>query len=1102
MATSNVSGVVNSEMGDSEKNPRQPTSPKSSVRSASRASTDSKRSSSYRSVLEAAARARASAEAAATKVAYAKKQLEIKRQRARLDIDLEELEIEKEAEAARVKAEVLEAAAAIEKEDVLSVRSHVPAHMIQRRTEDYVQSQSQLDVQSLVAYSGVWQRENDPTQRPPPAAAEEMHSQNIFRPTEKAEQEQFQEGISTQYYGFPSHGAVRQHEYSLLRQPAATATTPPVDDFKPPPDIFRSFQRDTGSPAQPPGAEKHTPAPKPLNSPHIQQSQYSPPHANTPHMIDFAKFLARRELVTTSLTKYDDTPENFRAWQSSFLNATQGLDLSFTEELDLLVKWLGKDSSEHVKRIRAVHVTNPKAALQLSWDRLHECFGTPEIVENALFNRLDNFPRLSARDNTKLRLLSDLLMELLAAKDDGYLPGLAYLDTPRGIKPIVEKLPPGLQEKWLSVGSKYKEHHRTTFPPFSFFVDFVYGQAKARNDPNFSLSISSQPYSKGEKTPFRPSEFRTALSVHKTDVSATTDANTSSSIDTERNSDPARYCPVHKKAHPLEKCRSFRAKTFQERIDILKEQKRCFKCCAPNHLAKDCQTPLKCGECDSERHCSAMHPDTSLPPQPSSPPQTDTVAQGGLPLEVTSRCTKVCGKGNLPRSCSKVCLVRVFPQGQPKRSIKMYVIIDDQSNRSLARSEFFHLFKVESSLSPYLMKTCAGTTEMTGRKAVGFQIEAVDGGVCLDLPPLIECNEIMNNKSEIPTPEVALAHTHLKHIAPHIPELDPDAEMMILLGRDMIRAHKVRDQVNGPHDAPFAQRLDLGWVIIGEVCLDNAQKPTLSVFKTHVLQNGRPSLLTPCHNSISVKEKPCYGGEHRYGHTTHSLKPLPAEDQLGQTVSQQTDSDNKCAMSFEDELFLKTMEKEVQQDEKNNWVAPLPFKSPRPRLPPERLNTSPPFSYVGLDVFGPWTVVTRHTRVSSDPSAPVLLSPSMLLTQKPGLLAPPGDFTGKDLLKGQWRQVQTLANEFWNRWRNEYLSTLHPRRKWHRTHRSLQPGDIVLLKQTQVPRNEWPMAVVSSTSKSSDGKVRKVEVKTSSEGVSKTYLRPISDVVLLLEKTE
>ena len=63
---------------------------------------------------------------------------------------------------------------------------------------------------------------------------------------------------------------------------------------------------------------------------------------------------------------------------------------------------------------------------------------------------------------------------------------------------------------------------------------------------------------------------------------------------------------------------------------------------------------------------------------------------------------------------------------------------------------------------------------------------------------------------------------------------------------------------------------------------------------------------------------------------------MPAEEQLGLTVFQRTDGDNKCAMSFEDELFLKIMEKEIHQDEKNNWVAPLPFKSPRPLLPSNR----------------------------------------------------------------------------------------------------------------------------------------------------------------------
>ena len=138
--------------------------------------------------------------------------------------------------------------------------------------------------------------------------------------------------------------------------------------------------------------------------------------------------------------------------------------------------------------------------------------------------------------------------------------------------------------------------------------------------------------------------------------------------------------------------------------------------------------------------------------------------------------------------------------------------------------------------------------------------------------------------------------------------------------------------------------------------------------------------------------------------------------------------------------------------------------------------------------------------VSSDPSSPMLLTPAMLLTQKPGVPAPAGSFDEKDLFKCQWKQVQALVNEFWTRWRNEYLHTLQPRRKWHTACRNLEVGDIVLLKQSQSQRNEWPMGLVTSTSPSGDGKVRKVEVRTTSQDKIKTFLRPISDVVLLLAK--
>ncbi len=78
--------------------------------------------------------------------------------------------------------------------------------------------------------------------------------------------------------------------------------------------------------------------------------------------------------------------------------------------------------------------------------------------------------------------------------------------------------------------------------------------------------------------------------------------------------------------------------------------------------------------------------------------------------------------------------------------------------------------------------------------------------------------------------------------------------------------------------------------------------------------------------------------------------------------------------------------------------------------------------------------------------------------------------------------------------------TLQVRHKWQEPYPNIQEDDIVLLKDNQVARNEWPMALVTSVFPGQDGKVRKVELKVTKEGSSKTFLRPISEVILLLRK--
>ncbi|XP_028847241.1 uncharacterized protein LOC114796892 [Denticeps clupeoides] len=192
---------------------------------------------------------------------------------------------------------------------------------------------------------------------------------------------------------------------------------------------------------------------------------------------------------------------------------------------------------------------------------------------------------------------------------------------------------------------------------------------------------------------------------------------------------------------------------------------------------------------------------------------------------------------------------------------------------------------------------------------------------------------IPDDRTEIPSPQVAMKFPHLQKIAEKVPPVEEQVPILLLLGRDIIQVHKVREKINGPHNMPYAQRLDLGWVIVGEVCMGKMHKPTnVKVLKTHVLQNGRASYLCPCPNTFQIKE---LGGYNYQCNTTST--PQNNANQLGEMFFHTTTDDDTPALSADDKDFIDIMEKEVYQNEGNSWVAPLPFRCPRPQLPSNRM---------------------------------------------------------------------------------------------------------------------------------------------------------------------
>ncbi|KAI2655939.1 hypothetical protein H4Q32_012732 [Labeo rohita] len=482
----------------------------SSLKTRSHASCSSARSSTS-STGSAAVKARVRAEAAKARFAFAEEEVNLKLQKAKVEASMEMLKHKKEAAAAVAEAEALEAAIDenAEKHSCKLSLNSAPLETTQR-TEQYVIDQTKA-------------RETELQMRDVPPKTELSPSYSISASHLKPEAKPFLSCQTSVAFQPPDHtfkqSGNRDNEYA--RKSCEVG--------------FRNIH---STPLQHLRTQNNTSHLTPLSYPISPNS-----HNDNSNINDFVRYLARRELVATGLLQFNDKPQNYRVWKRSFQNATADLNLIPSEEIDLLLKWLGKESAEHVEQIRAIHINHSQAGLDMAWDRLDQTYGSIEVIEDALFKRIDAFPKIPNRDYSKLTKLSDLLMELQAAKAEGDLPGLAFLDTARGVNPIVQKLPFRLQERWAS-------------------VDFVSQEASIGNDPSFNFVSHIDMSAKMEKTAWKSSKQR-EISVHKTAVSSrvSTDAGEPSN----KSDDCNKLCTIHRKPHPLNKCRAFREKPIDAR---------------------------------------------------------------------------------------------------------------------------------------------------------------------------------------------------------------------------------------------------------------------------------------------------------------------------------------------------------------------------------------------------------------------------------------------------------------------------------------------------------------------------------------------------------
>lgn len=145
----------------------------------------------------------------------------------------------------------------------------------------------------------------------------------------------------------------------------------------------------------------------------------------------------------------------------------------------------------------------------------------------------------------------------------------------------------------------------------------------------------------------------------------------------------------------------------------------------------------------------------------------------------------------------------------------------------------------------------------------------------------------------------------------------------------------------------------------------------------------------------------------------------------------------------------------------------------------------------------------------SDPKASEPITPNHLITMKVSVpLPPPGKFVTEDLYaRKRWRRVQYLTEQFWSKWRKEYSTNITLRQRWKMPKRNVKIGDIVILQEDDIPRNEWRLGKVINVITDDDKLVRKATIQMgdkslggsgSSRNVS-ILERPIHKLVVLVE---
>jgi hypothetical protein len=136
------------------------------------------------------------------------------------------------------------------------------------------------------------------------------------------------------------------------------------------------------------------------------------------------------------------------------------------------------------------------------------------------------------------------------------------------------------------------------------------------------------------------------------------------------------------------------------------------------------------------------------------------------------------------------------------------------------------------------------------------------------------------------------------------------------------------------------------------------------------------------------------------------------------------------------------------------------------------------------------------TPLSSDPNDMCPLTPGHFLITRPLTSSVPSlPVTGNPTTR--YKRIEQIRQQFWDRWRREFMAELQQRVKWKNKQRGIQVGDLVLLKEDNLMPLQWRRGRVVRLYPGPDDVCRVADIMTEKgpikRAVNKMCLLPITD---------